>query len=166
VVIVPVSSTDDVVIRPVIAYPTLVVEALNNLSAAEVNAEVDTALADYDPPTKDELDTAESNIRGADSDTLKSISDQLDTAQADLDNPDQFKADVASLATAASIVALQTDITFLKDVAGGKWSIDSDNNQLVFYKYGDNDTELMRFDLKDADGDAAVSSVFSRTPTS
>jgi hypothetical protein len=30
--------------------------ALNDLSAAQVNAEVDTALADYDPPTKAELD--------------------------------------------------------------------------------------------------------------
>lgn len=32
------------------------IAALNNLSAAAVNAEVDTALADYDPPTKAELD--------------------------------------------------------------------------------------------------------------
>jgi len=34
------------------------VAALNNLSAAEVNAEVDTALADYDGPTKAEMDAA------------------------------------------------------------------------------------------------------------
>jgi len=34
----------------------------NDLSAAQVNAECDTALADYDPPTKAELDTAETNI--------------------------------------------------------------------------------------------------------
>ena len=32
------------------------------LTAAEVNAEVDTALADYDGPTKAELDAAEANI--------------------------------------------------------------------------------------------------------
>lgn len=32
------------------------VDALNDLSAAQVNAEADTALADYDPPTKAELD--------------------------------------------------------------------------------------------------------------
>jgi len=32
------------------------ISALNNLSAAQVNAEVDTALADYDAPTKAELD--------------------------------------------------------------------------------------------------------------
>lgn len=83
---------------------------LNNISTAQVNAEVDTAIADYfgtagnsltaipwnsawdaevqsevtdalnayDPPTKAELDAVESNIRGADSDTLKTLSDQID----------------------------------------------------------------------------------------
>lgn len=34
------------------------ITALNDLSAAEVNAEVDTALSDYDAPTKAEMDTA------------------------------------------------------------------------------------------------------------
>lgn len=57
------------------------IAALNDLSAADVNAEVDTALADYDAPTKAELDTAESNIRGTDNDTLKTISDQLDNVE-------------------------------------------------------------------------------------
>lgn len=38
------------------------IDALNNLSAAQVNAEVDTALADYDPPTKTEMDTAQAAI--------------------------------------------------------------------------------------------------------
>lgn len=55
------------------------VATLNDVSTVEVNAEVDTALADYDGPTKAELDASESNIRGADSDTLKSLSDQLDS---------------------------------------------------------------------------------------
>ena len=54
------------------------VDGLNDVSTAEVNTEVDTALSDYDGPTKAELDSAESNIRGADSDTLKSLSDQID----------------------------------------------------------------------------------------
>jgi len=44
--------------------------------------------------------TAESNIRGIDSDDLKVLSDQLDTAQADLDDPDQYKANLAGLAPA------------------------------------------------------------------
>jgi hypothetical protein len=38
-------------------------DALNDISAAQVNAEVDTALADYDSPTKAELDTAQSAIQ-------------------------------------------------------------------------------------------------------
>ena len=54
------------------------VAALNNLSAADVNAEVDAALADYDAPTKAELDSAEVAIRGVDNDTLKTLSDQID----------------------------------------------------------------------------------------
>lgn len=54
------------------------VDALNDVSTSEVNTEVDSALADYDAPTKAELDTTESNIRGTDADDLKSISDQID----------------------------------------------------------------------------------------
>lgn len=41
------------------------IDALENISPAEVNTEVDSALADYDAPTKAELDTAESNILDA-----------------------------------------------------------------------------------------------------
>ncbi len=51
---------------------------LNDVSASDVNTATDTALSDYDGPTKAELDTTETNIRGTDSDTLKSISDQID----------------------------------------------------------------------------------------
>jgi hypothetical protein len=50
------------------------VGGLNDLSSSDVAGE----LATYDAPTKAELDTAESNIRGTDADTLKSISDQID----------------------------------------------------------------------------------------
>jgi len=45
---------------------------------AEVQSECADALTAYDPPTKAELDAAESNIRGADGDTLKTLSDQID----------------------------------------------------------------------------------------
>lgn len=54
------------------------IDALNNISTADVNTEVDTALGDYDGPTKAELDTAETNIRGTDGDDLKTLSDQID----------------------------------------------------------------------------------------
>jgi len=52
--------------------------ALNDISTAEVNTQVDTALADYDGPTMAELAASELAIRGADSDTLETLSDQLD----------------------------------------------------------------------------------------
>src|SRR5690606_29788306 len=38
------------------SFDAFVSNGLNDLSASEVNAEVDTALADYDAPTKAELD--------------------------------------------------------------------------------------------------------------
>jgi hypothetical protein len=41
------------------------INALNNLSAVEVNAEVDQALIDYDGPTKAELDAAQASIEAA-----------------------------------------------------------------------------------------------------
>lgn len=50
------------------------VAALENISTADVASE----LATYDAPTKAELDTSEGNVRGADSDTLKTLSDQID----------------------------------------------------------------------------------------
>ena len=52
--------------------------SLGTQAKLDVNAEVDTAFSDYDPPTKAELDAAISIIRGPDNDTLKTISDQLD----------------------------------------------------------------------------------------
>jgi len=50
----------------------------NSAWDAEVQSECADALNSYDPPTKAELDTAEANIRGADNDTLKTLSDQID----------------------------------------------------------------------------------------
>lgn len=60
------------------------ISALNDLSAAEVNAEVDTALSDYDGPTKTEMDSAFTEIKGATwssvTDTLEAIRDRGDSA--------------------------------------------------------------------------------------
>ena len=44
---------------------------------------------------------------GADSDTLKTLSDQLDVVQTDLDNPAQYKADVSGLALEATLTAIK-----------------------------------------------------------
>lgn len=59
------------------------ISGLNDLSAAQVNAEVDAALADYDGPTKAEMDAAFTEIKGATwatTDTLEAIRDRGDAA--------------------------------------------------------------------------------------
>jgi hypothetical protein len=60
---------------------------LNDLSAAQVNAEVDTALADYDGPTKAELDSAEAAILAAIEDALSDTARPAPTGPPDEDAP-------------------------------------------------------------------------------
>lgn len=60
------------------------VTGFNDLSAAQVNAEVDTALADYDPPTHAELTSATSNLDAtvssrASAANLSTVAGYLDT---------------------------------------------------------------------------------------
>ena len=64
------------------------------------------------------IDQAEANIRGADNDTLKTLSDQLDGVQADLDNPDQYKADVSGLAQESTVqeIKAKTDTIQWNDI--------------------------------------------------
>jgi hypothetical protein len=79
--------------------------ALNNASFTtgyfnSINAEVDEALADYDGPTKAELDAAVAGIPAAPS--AADVYAEFTTGS----NEDVFKADVSGLATQASITAL------------------------------------------------------------
>ena len=63
-----------------------VIAALNNISVAQVNAEVDTALSDYDGPTKAEMDTAHALLATvAKQDVIDGIVDSIlvDTALVD-----------------------------------------------------------------------------------
>jgi len=60
-------------------------------------------------------------------------------------------------ANEVKIDAMQVDITYFKDIEGGRWAIDAVAKQMVFYK-SDNITEIMRFDLKGADGNPVDSS--------
>lgn len=57
---------------------------LSTQGKADVNAEADTALTDYDPPTKTEMDSAFTEIKGATwasgTDTLEAIRDRGDAA--------------------------------------------------------------------------------------
>lgn len=99
------------------------ISGLNDLSAAEVNAEVDTALSDYDGPTNTEMLAAFTEIKGATwasgTDTLEAIRDQGDAAWitatgfSSHDENDvvtamqgvagDFKADISALALEANV---------------------------------------------------------------
>ena len=72
---------------------------------------------------------------------------QMTDVQADLDNPDQYKAD---------LTGLDTMITFLFNIEGGKWEMTS--NQLIMYK-SDNITEVARFNLFNAAGNPAMDNI-------
>jgi hypothetical protein len=58
------------------------ISGLNNISSADVNSACDTALADYDAPTKTEMDAAFTEIKGATfsgaTDSLEAIRDRGD----------------------------------------------------------------------------------------
>lgn len=51
------------------------------------------------------------------------------------------------------------DIEFIKGIEGGRWKIIT--NQMIFYAT-DNTTEIARFDLKDANGNATIISPMER----
>ena len=56
---------------------------------------------------------------------------------------------------------IQTDLSFVKEIEGGRWKIDKTTNQMVFYKE-DNTTVVATFALYDDEGASASSNVFER----
>ena len=56
---------------------------------------------------------------------------------------------------------LETGISLLSNMEGGRWKIDVPNKQWVYYKE-DNITEIARFDLFDADGNPSVETIYER----
>lgn len=54
-----------------------------------------------------------------------------------------------------------SDVSFIKDMLGGRWLIDETTNQLVCYK-ADNSTEVARFDLFDKDGNPTFVNIMER----
>ena len=52
-------------------------------------------------------------------------------------------------------------VEFIKNIEGGKWSIDGSSKQMIFFQE-DNTTEVARFGLTGSDGTASVSNVFTR----
>ncbi len=62
----------------------------------------------------------------------------------------------------ADLDSLDTKITFLYDIEGGRWKIDRTTNKMYFYK-ADGTTLVATFTLKDADGAEGYDDPFERT---
>lgn len=109
------------------------IDALNNLSAADVNAEVDTALSDYDGPTKTEMDAAFTEIKGATwasgTDTLEHIRNKQTAIETDTQSietkVDTVDGNVDSILTDTAdmqprVAAIETDTNEIQgDLANG-----------------------------------------------
>jgi hypothetical protein len=57
--------------------------------------------------------------------------------------------------------AVEESVEFIKDIEGGRWSISSAENRMVFYK-ADNTTVVATFDLRNEEGVGSVEEVFTR----
>ncbi|MAF25689.1 hypothetical protein CL634_08985 [bacterium] len=73
--------------------------------------------------------------------------------------PTYASEDVDNTLHTLSLMSSSIDATF--HMTTGKWEIDSDTKQMIFYKE-DNTTELTRFNLFDENDNPSVKSVFSR----
>lgn len=82
------------------------INSLNDLSAADVNAEVDSALADYDPPTKAEMDSAFAALNDL---SAADVNAEVDTALADYDPPTKAEMDAAFIDIKGSTWSGSTD---------------------------------------------------------
>lgn len=86
---------------------------LNDVSTAQVNAEVDTALGDYDGPTNAEMTAAFTEIKGATwstTDTLEAIRDRGDAAWT--------TADVSGLATSTALATVDGNVDSILEDTG------------------------------------------------
>jgi len=63
------------------------------------------------------------------------------------------------VSTTNALRDIEERLTFLKDIEDGRWKIEG--NQMIFYK-ADNVTEVMRFNLFNADGVAAMKNLYER----
>lgn len=84
------------------------IAALNNLSSAGAQSAAAAALAAYGAATSTNVSTTETNIRGADSDTLKTLSDQADTITAKTNLIPASPAAVGSAMTLTSAYDIYT----------------------------------------------------------
>jgi len=79
----------------------------------------------------------------------------------DVSSPEEVQTMLTTLETSLGVIttALQTDVTFIKDIEGGRWRLVG--TQMIFYK-DDNTTEVARFNLFDENGGESASDTFER----
>lgn len=80
--------------------------------------------------------------------------------QNNTDSAASLTGDITSIKT-----SLDADLTFVKDMIGGRWCIDPVTFQMVFYK-SDNTTEVARYDLRDKNDNPSYLSIFDRNRVS
>ena len=59
------------------------------------------------------------------------------------------------------LVLIGDNVDFIKEIEGGRWEIDKDNDQMIFYK-SDNITVLATFSLHDENGFLTTANIFER----
>jgi hypothetical protein len=101
------------------------------------------------------------------------LADEYDTAlsdiQADLNNTSQYKADISALSLESTTSAIKAstdtinwaDITFIKNIEGGRWKIDTIEKQMIFYNE-EGTSVVARFQLYDKDHTPSNTSITER----
>lgn len=165
VVISPVSSTDNIVLRPVIIYTQTVMRGTDLVPTNPLLTN-DARLNNLDEAISSRSSHTAASVWAVGTRTLTSfgtlIADIWTYITRTLTNPNDYKADVSGLALESSVQLIKTetdkipvmviDLTFLKDIEGGDW--ERDGTQMIFRKPGG--AEVARFDLFKFDGAPAT----------
>lgn len=56
---------------------------------------------------------------------------------------------------------IKMDQKMARFIHTGRWIVDEDSNQMIFYE-DDNETEIVRYNLKDRNGYASINEIFER----
>lgn len=56
---------------------------------------------------------------------------------------------------------IKMDQKMARFIHTGRWIVDEDSNQMIFYE-DDNETEIVRYNLKDRNGNASINEIFER----
>jgi len=169
------SSTSDIEIDPVIVYTVVRADYKADVAALalETTAQLIKTEADKIPGIETETDKIQTGIIDTPNTYKATVAGLAPANEYDTEMA-RITADVATEAkqdiidTVADAIKAKTDtidwadITFLKDIEGGRWRITG--NQMIFYK-SDNSTEVARFNLFDSAGSAGMENVFERKRT-